>query len=183
MRERAFQKNPTSIPLADAQDTVHRFQHLRQLSCGNCLHASTRKLYCLLLFNRLGGRVMKRQTYGLIAATLLACTSSVRAGPVLLWTLGLSGNVTTPPQSDQRVQFILQSSPGDGSSGINYDLASPFLEAGDKGIFRFDSGSSTGFSDLANLMTNGHNDELGILWRWANNAFPFPCAGQGGTIG
>ena len=104
-------------------------------------------------------------------------------GATLLWSLGLSGNVTTPPQSDQRVQFVLQSSPGNDASGTSYDLVSPLLTSGDRRTVIFSPANPPDFNGLAHLMTNGQSDDLGILWRWANDACPFPCAGQGGLIG
>lgn len=110
-------------------------------------------------------------------------TQGSPAGASLVWSLDISGSVHTLVPESEEVQFVLDLQSMDDPIHGPFELASPFLRDGDRIAVDFRPDAPSDFSGFAALATNGAIDDLRFAWRWRDDPCPFPCLGQGGSIG
>jgi hypothetical protein len=119
---------------------------------------------------------MKVVTLLNVVGVLLASSETLTAEPVLLASYDFSSYGGHAPESDPRVEFILQlpaGSPPATSYGLGADL-DIFWESGDQGLFNFTSSTDEAFDNLALSATDGIEDNFTIFDL-------FPSGGGGAT--
>jgi hypothetical protein len=108
---------------------------------------------------------MKVVTLLNVVELLLAGSETLTAEPMLLASYDFSSYGGHAPESDPRVEFILQlptTSPPTDFFGLGMD-ANIFWEDGDRGSVEFDSATDEAFDDFATFATDGIEDSFTIF--------------------
>lgn len=111
-----------------------------------------------------------------VLGLLLASSETLTAEPVLLASYDFTSEGGHAPESDPRVEFILQlptTFPPSDFFGLGVDM-DIFWEDGDQGSFDFSAGTDEAFDDFALFATDGIEDNFTIFDL-------FPSGSGGGT--